>query len=143
MVGVGMIREDMLNTCVGRKREREGEKHITRREKEQERGRDSWGGGVGRERERKRERQRNDTGIHRPACLHWSHVFLKLASVVHSLHSLDVYPEHYNPPTCAIGFQQQCQQQNKLAKIPLYPPHKTTTYQRHSIIALYALTIVY
>ena len=46
MVGVGMIREDMLNTRVGRKREREGEKHITRREKEQERGRESWGGGV-------------------------------------------------------------------------------------------------
>ena len=26
MVGVGMIREDMLNTHVGRKREREGER---------------------------------------------------------------------------------------------------------------------
>ena len=61
-------------------------------------------------------------------CKRWSHVLFNSCSVVvvHSLHSLDVYLEHYNPLTCAISFQQQCQQQNNHAQIYPCPLPQTT-----------------
>ena len=114
-----VLRSNGSHVNMQEERERERE-----REREEERG-----GERRREGEREGVRERDDTCVYTPTyniiiiilllcvCVRvqWSHVFLKGAGVVHSVHSSGVCPEHYNPPTCAISFQQQCQQQNKLA----------------------------
>lgn len=74
-----------------------------------------------REGEIERESDSDDAHIHDLVCVQAlvGHMFSSTVqhsvAVVHSLHSLNVYLEHYNPLTCAISFRQQCQQQNNLA----------------------------